>query len=286
MNEINVNSLISIGIPVYNGERDIERVIESFLAQTYKNFEIIISDNASIDNTEIICRKYSKNDSRVRYIRQIENQGLLVNFEFVLKEAIGDYFMWAASDDFRDVNFLFECVSILENNPFCVGATSYDSMIGSTYLRKFEVKGNFYERLMVFFNNCWYSQGLFYSLMPINIVRGFDFRYYKGLGSDWSFIVYLISHGEILRSSSTLTQFGTDGVSNSNKRYSAFRESLINWVFPFFNLSKYLILIISNLSFYEKLRIILEILKLNFFTAINQLKFEIGVLKNRIVHKL
>jgi len=91
--------LVSIGMPVYNGEKFICGALDSLLVQTLVDFELIISDNASIDATESICRNYAEQDSRIRYIRQCKNLGSSANFQFVLNEASGEYFMWAACDD-------------------------------------------------------------------------------------------------------------------------------------------------------------------------------------------
>ena len=90
---------VSIGMPVYNGEKYILKALDSLLGQTFTDFELIISDNASTDNTYLICQEYTKNDSRVKLIRQTKNMGAIWNFEFVFKEATGVYFMWAAADD-------------------------------------------------------------------------------------------------------------------------------------------------------------------------------------------
>jgi glycosyltransferase involved in cell wall biosynthesis len=97
---------LSIGMPVYNGERFIHKALDSLLSQTFLDFELIISDNASIDNTRAICLEYAASDSRIRYVRQNENQGPLANFQFVLDEAVGEYFMWAAADDVWDPKFV------------------------------------------------------------------------------------------------------------------------------------------------------------------------------------
>src|SRR3990167_857582 len=93
--------LVSIGLPVYNGAATdrLPRSLDSLLNQTYHNIEITLSDNASTDGTEKICREYAARDSRIRYIRQKENRGVVANFQFVLAKAIGEYFMWAASVD-------------------------------------------------------------------------------------------------------------------------------------------------------------------------------------------
>lgn len=97
---------VSIGMPVYNGERFIQKAVNSLLEQTMPDFELIISDNASTDRTEAICRAYENQDARIKYIRQSTNLGAGVNFRFVLEEAIGQYFMWAASDDCWSNNWL------------------------------------------------------------------------------------------------------------------------------------------------------------------------------------
>lgn len=90
---------VSIGMPVYNGAKYIKEAIESILNQTFTDFELIISDNASTDNTKEICNKYGEQDKRIRYIRKAENIGAIENFKYVLENANGEYFMWHAHDD-------------------------------------------------------------------------------------------------------------------------------------------------------------------------------------------
>jgi glycosyltransferase involved in cell wall biosynthesis len=107
---------VSIGMPVYNGENFIRTALESLLAQTFTNFELIISDNASTDATEIICRQYALQDSRIKYFRQPENLGPSNNFKFVFSRASAKYFMWAACDDMWDQSWLEKCVEILDRD--------------------------------------------------------------------------------------------------------------------------------------------------------------------------
>lgn len=97
---------VSIGMPVYNGEKYIREALDSLLGQSFANFELIISDNASTDGTEGICLKYAAQDARIRYIRQPKNLGALANFKFVLDEAQGEHFMWAAADDVWDPQWI------------------------------------------------------------------------------------------------------------------------------------------------------------------------------------
>lgn len=110
---------VSIGMPVYNGEKYIREALNSLLVQTFDDFEIIISDNASTDKTQQICEEYASNDSRIKYIRQKENNGANVNFEFVLKEAKGRFFMWAAYDDRWLPTCLAQMVEVLEHDESC-----------------------------------------------------------------------------------------------------------------------------------------------------------------------
>ena len=78
---------LSIGLPVHNGEKYLAESLESLLGQTYEDFELIISDNASTDSTAEICRHYAKQDSRIRYIAQPRNIGLVANHNFVIEQA-------------------------------------------------------------------------------------------------------------------------------------------------------------------------------------------------------
>jgi glycosyltransferase involved in cell wall biosynthesis len=116
--------LLSVGLFVYNGERFIEKALDSILGQTFSDFELIISDNASTDRTGEICRNYAQRDSRIRYYRNEKNMGAGWNVQRVYHLATGKYFKWAASDDFCEPNFLQLCVEALEQHPEAVLAHS------------------------------------------------------------------------------------------------------------------------------------------------------------------
>jgi glycosyltransferase involved in cell wall biosynthesis len=115
-------SILSIGLPVYNGGKFLEKRLESILNQTFKDFELIISDNSSTDNTQIICEKFLKKDKRIRYIRQKENRGPSWNFNFVLSKADMEYFVMASADDIWSEKFLEKNVEFLEKNKQFVGS--------------------------------------------------------------------------------------------------------------------------------------------------------------------
>lgn len=108
--------LVSIGLPVFNGEDYLEAALESLLAQTFTDFEIILSDNASSDRTAEICQIYAAKDSRIRYYRNAENTGAAENFHRVFQLSRGKYFKWAAHDDVCAPTFLERCVDVLEHD--------------------------------------------------------------------------------------------------------------------------------------------------------------------------
>jgi glycosyltransferase involved in cell wall biosynthesis len=108
---------LSIGLPVYNGEKYLAASIDTLLGQTYEDFELIISDNASTDGTADICRSYEKQDSRVRYLRQSRNIGAAPNQGFLLEQSRGELFKWAAADDLYARDLLASCVDALDEYP-------------------------------------------------------------------------------------------------------------------------------------------------------------------------
>jgi glycosyltransferase involved in cell wall biosynthesis len=119
---------VSVGLPVYNGEKYAADVIESLLGQTYGDFELIVSDNASTDRTEAICRSFARRDSRIRYYRADVNRGAAWNYNRVAELARGQYFKWAACDDICRPEFLERCVEVLDRNPdvvWCFPRTTF-----------------------------------------------------------------------------------------------------------------------------------------------------------------
>ncbi|EKD80923.1 MAG: family 2 glycosyl transferase [uncultured bacterium] len=108
--------LISIGFPVFNGELTLQPALESILKQTFRDFEVIISDNCSTDRTPEICQSFAS-DARIVYYRQTKPVKAIENFKFVLEKAQAPYFMFAAHDDLRSHNFLERLFEVLEGNP-------------------------------------------------------------------------------------------------------------------------------------------------------------------------
>jgi glycosyltransferase involved in cell wall biosynthesis len=111
---------VTVGLPVWNGEAFLERTIESILCQSFEDFELIISDNASNDATETICRAFAARDRRIRYYRNPENVGAALNFNRLVPLARAHYFKWAAHDDLCAPSFLEQCVAVLDREPAVV----------------------------------------------------------------------------------------------------------------------------------------------------------------------
>lgn len=111
---------VSIGLPVFNGEQYLAEAIEAHLGQTFTDFEIIVSDNASTDGTEAIARSYAARDRRVRYHRNPANVGAPKNFNLAFERSRGDYFKWSAHDDRIEPGFLGQCVAALDGDPSVV----------------------------------------------------------------------------------------------------------------------------------------------------------------------
>lgn len=123
--EAGIKGLVSIGLPTYNRPEALRRCLEIISAQTYKNIEVIVSDNASEDGrVKEIAEGFARKDQRIKYFRQAKNLGLLANTEFVLRKAAGEYFAWISDDDWRSPEFIELLAAELEkakdiNLAFC-----------------------------------------------------------------------------------------------------------------------------------------------------------------------
>jgi len=126
------NPRVSIGLPVFNGERWLADALDSLMAQTYRDFELIISDNASTDATQSVCEQYAARDNRIRYVRQEVNRGLVWNWNHVFEISRGTYFKWSAYDDLYDQTFVGRCVAVLDENPDVVWCHAISKHIDAT----------------------------------------------------------------------------------------------------------------------------------------------------------
>ncbi|MDA0658586.1 MAG: glycosyltransferase [Planctomycetota bacterium] len=127
-----MNPLVTVGMPVFDGERFLAQAIESVLDQRYRHLQLVISDNASQDSTEAICKKYLALDSRISYLRQPRNLGVVRNSNEVFRAAQGKYFRWASYDDYTTLDHLEQCVDVLESHSEAVATFSHTVWIEGT----------------------------------------------------------------------------------------------------------------------------------------------------------
>jgi glycosyltransferase involved in cell wall biosynthesis len=124
-----VQPVVTVGLPVYNGGQQLRRALESLLAQDYPALEIVIRDNASTDETASIAREIEARDPRVRYLCNESNLGAARNFERVLQDGAGPYFMWAAHDDCWSPDYVGRLVAALRRNPRAVLAAGRAELV-------------------------------------------------------------------------------------------------------------------------------------------------------------
>jgi glycosyltransferase involved in cell wall biosynthesis len=138
-NQATTLPLVTIGMPIRNGDPYFERALASVLAQDYPNLEIVVSDNGSTDGTDGILARAAATDPRIRVFRQSEMLTALDNFDWVLRQARGRYFMWAAHDDLRPENYVSSLVVKLQANPEAVlafGDLRVSPVFGKAYVGK------------------------------------------------------------------------------------------------------------------------------------------------------
>ena len=214
---MSLSPLVSIGIPVYNGEKTIDSCIKSVLNQTYRNIEIIISDNCSSDSTAAICRDFANLDSRITFVVQDENIGPVANFDFVLSRSTGTYFMWLAADDFKSQDFIEVNLEFLQKNL---------EYVASTCPNRFEapaVENQDWEilsleddqkfRIINFLCNANRSHGLFYSLFRADVLKKYPWFGVNFLAWDWLLLFYFSLNWKFHRSSNGSLVLGANGQS-------------------------------------------------------------------------
>ena len=198
---------VSIGMPVFNGATYIRDALDSLLAQTYADFEIIIADNASTDATEATCREYTMRDSRIRYVRHRENRGIVANFQHVLDEAVGDYFMWAAADDTWDPQWIETLLPIAsEHQCLAYGLVQTADAHGlqvahPANTRRFEFRGNrTLRRLRYYWQLAPLGKGNpIYGIAPTSLLRHIGIQWVESeeQGGDMLWLYVLLDQTEI-----------------------------------------------------------------------------------------
>jgi glycosyltransferase involved in cell wall biosynthesis len=159
---------ITIGLPVYNGERYLEEALKAILSQTFEDFSLMICDNASTDRTYEICQTYEAQDTRIQCFRNEQNIGGARNFNRVFSLSKSEYFKWAACDDLIAPEFLKICIEILEREPEVILAYTKNRLIDAegkiigTYEDGLNlVSASPHGRFLQVFHNIWMANPAF-----------------------------------------------------------------------------------------------------------------------------
>jgi glycosyltransferase involved in cell wall biosynthesis len=201
---------LSIGLGAYNDARFLRGSLDALLAQTFTDFELIISDNASTDETATIIKEYSEKDSRIRLFRQSQNIGLVRNFNFLNKQARGEYFMWTACDDRLNPLFIQSILTEMEKDrSILLGFAPYRFIdeTGKLFgeIQKFDLSGNTpisrLLRLFYFNDDC-----SLYGIFRQEVIKNLEYQTWWGknsespLDSGFPFLAYVLSKGNFFLS--------------------------------------------------------------------------------------
>ena len=119
------NNFLTIGIPIFNGGEFIEKRISNIKRVTKVDYHIIISDNCSDDNTEIICKQILRRNKNISYFRQKKNIGVVDNFKFLLKKSLSKYFIFASVDDVWNKNFIKDCFNLINRDDVAIAFSNF-----------------------------------------------------------------------------------------------------------------------------------------------------------------
>jgi glycosyltransferase involved in cell wall biosynthesis len=277
---------VSIGIPVYNGEHFLDEKIKSILDQTFSNYEIIISDNASTDKTSIICNKFAKNEPKIRYIRQEKNIGVWGNFNFVLKEAKGDYFLWSSVDDMMLPTYLEKILDVISSNKNISCCFTKIKLYGECdnlkkelkfslieqikkkftqltlngELGAYSAKGPYKKRVNTYFKNMSNNQ-IFYGMYRTEQIKK-SFVKKSFLWYDAATILNILKYGELYVVDEVLLRIFDGGICRSGMisvMHILEPFSLWNRVFPYSKLTRWCFKNLTKKIFFKHLKIFILI---------------------------
>ena len=168
------------------------------MSQDYENVEIIVSDNASTDETRNICQSYCNQDTRVKYFRQPSNLGPVVNFATVLRMASGEYFMWLGDDDWIDPSYVKHCASLLiaDSNLALVSGTPIYYRDGKKDRegKVFDLSGELWASRVARYYKEVADNGMFYGVMRTAQLQQVVMP--NSMGGDWHLMASIVSIGK------------------------------------------------------------------------------------------
>jgi glycosyltransferase domain-containing protein len=274
------NPLVSVGMPAYNRSESLVNAIECIINQTYKNLEIIISDNASTTNEiENIVKRYMKHDKRIFYTKQKKNIGAERNFQYIINKASGKYFLMAADDDVRSLDFIEKNIVFLEKNTDYIAATSpsrfenrdfNEYSMGDGSIESFDK----HDRVNAFLSR-WHANARFYSLVRRDQIQK-AYTVNNFLGGDWMVVLRLLMLGKFKRIDSGEVILGRGGISHNNI-FSMYRKGFLGWIFPFYTLSLASFVLIKSATIFQKIKLITNLVRLNAIAFYWQMKREVYI---------
>lgn len=242
----NYKHVLSIGMPVYNSIGTIEKAVDSLIKQAFTDFELVISDNCSEDGTYELLQKIVWRDQRIKLIRQPSNIGATKNFEFLLFNATGKYFMWAAADDFWLPDFALENIAFLEKNSDYVSSISkVRYMDNKTYPERkmgtFALAGTYRNNLIDYLMKPA-ANSRFYSIHRIDDLKS-SWMPDEFWALDWAVICNLLEFGKFNETPNVQMLRGTGGASkNAFKTISQSKAlSPLDKIFPLLKFTKLLL---------------------------------------------
>lgn len=277
---------VSIGLPIHNAEKFLISKLKSLTNQTIKNFEIIISDNGSTDNSEKICKEFMIQEKRIKYFKQEKNFGVMNNYQFVLNKARFEYFLWTAVDDEIFPEYIEKNLRILIKNRNIACSSSRSELFSeekiinkkgilekilSWYKNKhgyqdtYSAHGEYNIRLKKFFKNLRHNQ-IFYGLYRTDQIRT-CFVSKSFIGDDAATIFNILKFGELNVINEILMRVYDQGMSRSGMLglINQMNPNIMGKIFPYLpfttwcwkNLNKKYFFI--NIKFFIEINLIGEI---------------------------
>jgi len=275
---------VTVGIPVYNGERTLHAALDTLLEQSFTDFSILISDNGSTDKTSEICLRYAERDSRIRYIRQPVNLGAEKNFRFLLEQSQSEYFMWASADDHRSPDFIELNLAFLESNSDYIASISpcrfEDGEFNSIAMGDFSLTTSLEQRIKDYFTG-WHANGRYCSLYRREALKTYPAFEKPFLGCDWAIVLSSVMHGKTNRHADGWVIFGAQGISKQQNIFRAYRHHWYELFLPFFRLSVFVYKLSRDFSARTRLQLLEIMLRLNFNAVKMQLERKFRTIRNR-----
>ena len=271
--------ILTIGLPVFNEEKKINKVLTSLYNQTYKKFIIIISDNCSNDKTLKICKKWKKKKKNLVIFSQKKKLKINQNFYFVYSKSKTNYFMWMAADDFKSKNFIKDNLNFLEKNPK-YSASCCKNIRETNKFKKlktidFKITGNMSSKYSKFFNHCFESHGVFYSVFRrIDLTR--SKKYLNYMAWDWIVNLLILENGDFNRLKKGYLKSTHGGISTRPNYLFNSSDNLIHKIFPFYKFTTFVLnnAFKNDFSLNNFLNIWFNIFKINFRYLKRQFKYK------------